>query len=137
MLIALRTQVGHRATATKCEQLLFLLLAHAFRLTLNFVGRYLDEINKGPQRRRHKPPSGVIEIRPREALPPGFQDRFERAAFKVWAQPVLEQRHNAGARDRGVDEEIGGAAEPIKRRSRAIGSWRAIARLGRPPNCLN
>ena len=76
-------------------------------LTLNFVGRYLDEISKGPQRRRHKPPSGVIEIRPRETLPPGFEDRLKRAAFKVWAQPVLEQRHDAGVRDRGVDEENG------------------------------
>jgi hypothetical protein len=46
-----------------CQKLLFLLLAHAFRLTLNFVGRYLDEIDKGPQWRRHKPPSRVIDSR--------------------------------------------------------------------------
>ena len=131
------TSRGVIDTSVRCQKLLFLLLAHAFRLTLNFVGRYLDEIDKGPQWRRHKPPSRAIERRPRETLPPGFEGRFESTAFKVWAQPVLEQWHDAGARDRGVDEEIGGAAEPIKRRSRAIGSWRAIARLGRPPNCLN
>src|SRR5271165_2820624 len=93
-------------------------LAHAFPRTLNLVGRYLDEINKGPQWRRHKPPSRIIEIRSRERLPPGFEDRLERAAFKVWAQPVLEQRHDAGARDRGVDEEIGGAAETHRQRPR-------------------
>ena len=60
----------------------------------------------------------TIEIRPRETLPPGFEDRFEHASFKVWARPVLEQRNDAGARDRGVDEEIGGTAEAHRRRPR-------------------
>src|SRR5450756_42785 len=84
------------------------------------MGRQLDEIDKGPQWRRHKPPSRVIEIRPREALPPRFEDRFERAAYEVWAQPILERGHDAGARDRGVDEEIGGAPELHRQRPRHV-----------------
>src|SRR6202043_4244003 len=91
-----------------------------WRPTLNFVGLYLNEIDKGPQWRRHKPPSRVIEIRPRETLPPGFESRFESAAFKVRVQPVLEQGHDAGARDRGVDEEIGGAADADRQRARHV-----------------
>src|SRR5580692_1257441 len=87
---------------------------------LDFAGRYLDEIDKGPQWRRHKPASGIIEIRPRETLPPGFEDRLERAAFKVWPQPILEQGHDAGARDRNIDEQISGAAEAHRQRARHV-----------------
>jgi hypothetical protein len=38
----------------------------------------------------------------------------------VRAQPVLEQGHDAGARDRGVDEEIGGAADAHCQRPRHV-----------------
>src|SRR5690242_2898871 len=44
------------------------------------LGRVPDEVEERPQRPRHKATPGVVQIRTWKAQPPGFENRFERAA---------------------------------------------------------
>src|ERR1700722_2702581 len=80
------------------------------------VSRCLYEIDKGPQRRGDETPPGVVEIRPREALPPCFEDRFQSPAVEMRTQPFFEQVHDAGAGDRGIDKEVGCSADAHQQR---------------------
>ena len=57
-------------------------------------------------RRGHEAPSGIVQERPREALPPRFQHGFESAAVEMRAQPALEEDGVPAA------QEHGGAGNP-------------------------
>ena len=49
------------------------------------IRRRLDEIDKCAQRCGHETPTGKIEKRSREALPPGLKDRLESSAVQMRA----------------------------------------------------
>ena len=71
------------------------------------ASRRLDEIDERAQRRGQKAPAGIVEKRPREALPPRFEDGLQRAAVEMRTQPVLKKVHDAGTGNCCFDRKIG------------------------------
>jgi len=59
--------------------------------TSTMVGQSLEETDERPQQRGHEAPSRVVKERPRETLPPGFQNRLEGAGIKMRAKSVLKE----------------------------------------------
>src|SRR5215813_2726890 len=80
----------------------------------------LDEVEKRPQRCGHQAPTGVVEERPREGWPPGFEHWLERAGVEMRAQPILEEIDDACPGDRCVDAELDRPADADKQRSRGV-----------------
>ncbi|SCY84811.1 hypothetical protein SAMN03159288_04660 [Rhizobium sp. NFACC06-2] len=66
----------------------------------------LQKIDKGPQGRWDKLPARVIKIWSREPLPPRLEYWFKLAAFKMWAQPILEKNDNAEAVEGRFDAQV-------------------------------
>ena len=94
------------------------------RCYLGFL--FFDEVDERPQRRGHEAPAGVVEERPGEALPPGFEHRLQRAAVEVRAQPVLEEVDDAGAR-RCAASTARSVAAPSRTSSGPVGSTRTTS----------
>ena len=51
----------------------------------------LDEIDERAQRCGQEAPAGIVEKRPREALPPRFKDGLQCTTVQMRAQPVLKK----------------------------------------------
>ena len=60
----------------------------------------LDEVDEGPQRRRHVAAAGIVEERPGEGRQPVFENAFERPALQMRRKKILEGRDKAEPGDR-------------------------------------
>src|SRR3977135_2428037 len=92
----------------------------------------LDKVDKRPQWGGHQASSGVVEERSREGLPPRLEDRFERAAVEMRAQPVLEQTNDAGTGNRRIDHKINRSADAYQERPRGIDPYHLAVALEFP-----
>src|SRR5262249_50751881 len=92
----------------------------------------LDKIEKRPQRRGHQAPTGVVEERSREGLPPGFEHWLERAAVEMRAQPILEQIDDAGTGNRCVYGELDPSTDADEQWSRGVDAYHLAVPLELP-----
>src|SRR6185437_10213703 len=80
----------------------------------------LYEVDERAQRRGQVAASGIVEERPRKALPPRFENRLQRAAVEMRTKQVFEQMNDADAGDSATDCEIDRGAGAHEQRPRRI-----------------
>ena len=74
--------------------------------------RLLHEINESAKRSGQMTATGVVEEGSRKTLPPGFEHRLQRAAFKVARQPVVEGHDDSQAGNGAAEGEVAGSSRP-------------------------
>src|SRR5690606_31590385 len=86
------------------------------RLGVLALGFGLDEVDKGPQRRRHMPAAVVVEVGAIEHLAPVFENGHQAAVIECLAEELLEEIDDSQSVDGGFDPQVMGGGHQLAAR---------------------